>query len=89
MQLYHVTAGKREQAALGPRVLLPASPAPLVELLPVGVGVGVAHTPAVFVADHRPVLERDGVVGAQVAQCVVRIVVVMPVLMAVVPAPAL
>ena len=89
MQLYHITAGKREQAALGPRVLLPASSAPLVELLPVGVGVGVAHTPAVFVADHRPVLERDGVVGAQVAQCVVRIVVVVPVLMAVVPAPAL
>eukprot|EP00964_Phaeocystis_antarctica_P141366 scaffold106388_cov57-Phaeocystis_antarctica.AAC.4 len=61
----------------------------LVELLLVGVGVGVAHTPAVLVADHRPVLPRDGVVGAQVAQCVVRIVVVVPMLVAVVPAPAI
>jgi len=45
--------------------------------------------PAVLVADHRPVLPRDGVIGAQVAQCVVRIVVVVPVLVAVVPAPAI
>ena len=45
--------------------------------------------PAVLVADHRPVLPRDGVVAAQVAQSVVRIVVVVPVLVAVVPAPAL
>ena len=47
------------------------------------------NAPAVLVADHRPILPRDGVVGAQVAQCVVRIVVVMPVLVALVPAPAL
>ena len=47
------------------------------------------NAPAVLVADHRPILPRDGVVGAQVAQCVVRIVVVMPVLVTVVPAPAL
>jgi len=45
--------------------------------------------PAVLVADHRPILPRDVLVGAQLAQCVVRIVVVMPVLVAVVPAPAL
>eukprot|EP00964_Phaeocystis_antarctica_P046133 scaffold26606_cov50-Phaeocystis_antarctica.AAC.4 len=50
---------------------------------------GARGTPAVLVADHRPVLPRDGVVGAQVAQCVVRIVVVVPVLVAVVPAPAI
>ena len=47
------------------------------------------NAPAVLVADHRPILPRDGVVGAQVAQCVVRIVVVVPVLVAVVPAPAI
>lgn len=46
-------------------------------------------SPAVLVADHRSVLPRDGVVGAQVAQSVVRVVVVVPVLVAVVPAPAL
>ena len=47
------------------------------------------NAPAILVADHRPILPRDGVFGAQVAQCVVRIVVVMPVLVTVVPAPAL
>ena len=47
------------------------------------------NAPAVLVADHRPILPRDVLVGAQVAQCVVRIVVVMPVLVALVPAPAL
>jgi len=45
--------------------------------------------PAVLVADDRPILPRDGAVVAQSAQCVVRIVVVMPVLVTVVPAPAL
>ena len=47
------------------------------------------NAPAVLVADHRPILPRDGIIGAQIAQCVVRVVVVVPVLMAVVPAPAL
>ena len=47
------------------------------------------NAPAVLVADHRPILPRDGFIGAQAAQCVVRVVVVVPVLMAAVPAPAL
>ena len=47
------------------------------------------NAPAVLVADHRPILPRDVLIGAQVAQCVVRVVVVMPVLVAVVPAPAI
>ena len=45
--------------------------------------------PSVLVADHRPVLPREVPARAQAAQCVVRVVVVMPVLVAVVPAPAL
>ena len=47
------------------------------------------NAPAILVADHRPILPRDGVISAQLAQRVVRIVVVVPVLMAAVPAPAL
>ena len=45
-------------------------------------------SPAVLVADDRPVLPRDGAVVAQAAQSVVRVVVVVPVLVAAVPAPA-
>eukprot|EP00964_Phaeocystis_antarctica_P094525 scaffold61231_cov65-Phaeocystis_antarctica.AAC.1 len=76
-----------------PRVGVRSGPDPELEF---GLGLGsvrarawARNAPAVLVADHRPILPRDGIIGAQVAQCVVRVVVVVPVLMAVVPAPAL